>query len=130
MIEQKNTNIVAMLTSPYNFELLEKPYPIIQDEYVLVEYLYCGICGGDYSAYCGHRRTYPVSLGHEFVGKVIFVGRSVQNIKAGQYVISDFNFRCNECTYCLSKQSHLCIKNDIGHFSNRGFAKFASIHSN
>ena len=127
MIEKNN--IIAILTEPYKFELIVKNMPFVQDEYVLVEYLYCGICGGDYSAYCGYRQTYPISLGHEFIAKVISVGDSVKTIMQGQYVVSDFNFRCGSCVYCDSKQSHLCMKNDIGLFSNRGFSKYATIQT-
>lgn len=122
-------NIVAVFTEPRKVELVRDSISTLNSKFALVEYLYCGICGGDYSVYCGYRPNYPISLGHEFVARVISVGKSVTNIQPGQYVVSDFNFRCNECEYCLSNQSHLCLKNDIGLFSNRGFAKYASIHS-
>lgn len=125
----RKNNIIAILTQPYKFELIVKNTPVIEDDYVLVEYLYCGICGGDYSAYCGYRQAYPISLGHEFIAKVVSVGNSVKTIIPGQYVVSDFNFRCSNCIYCHSKQSHLCIKNNIGLFSNRGFSQYAAIHS-
>ena len=122
-------NVVAIFTEQYKIELEKAPMPVLKDGYVCVEYLYCGICGGDYSVYRGYRHSYPISLGHEFVGKVISVSPSVKNLIEGQYVVSDFNYRCNECCYCLEGKSHLCVSNDIGHFSNRGFAKYASIHS-
>jgi len=122
-------NVIALFTEPYKIELRKETIPIMPPEYVCVEYLYCGICGGDYSVYCGRRDVYPVSLGHEFVAKVIAVGNLVKDIRPGQYVISDFNYRCNECTYCKKQQSHLCQNNDIGFFSNRGFAKYANIHA-
>lgn len=124
-----NTNIIALFTEPNKVELIKNSISATQDEYVYIEYLYCGICGGDYSVYCGYRQPYPVSLGHEFVAKVISVGKSVTNIHPGQYVISDFNYRCNECYYCKTNRSHLCAKNDIGLFSNRGFARYANVHS-
>lgn len=128
-IMNNSENIIALFTEPHKVELIRDSISITQAEYVCVEYLYCGICGGDYSVYCGYRQAYPVSLGHEFVAKVVSVGRSVTNIHPEQYVVSDFNFRCNECVYCVTNQSHLCLKNDIGLFSNRGFARYANIHS-
>lgn len=124
-----NKNVIAVFTGPYKIELIEKLIPPLQDDYVFVEYLYCGICGGDYSVYCGYRKSYPISLGHEFVAKVISVGKQVSNFHPGQYVVSDFNFRCGKCVYCINDQTHLCEKNDIGCFSNRGFARTANIHS-
>lgn len=124
-----HSNVVAIFTKPYTIELQKTSMPIISEEYVCVEYLYCGICGGDHSVYCGYRNSYPVSLGHEFVGRIVSVGNAVNNLSVGQYVVSDFNYRCNKCIYCRTERSHLCINNDIGLFSNRGFAKYASIHS-
>lgn len=124
-----NENTIALFTEPFKVNLVRSPLSIPKDDYVCVEYLYCGICGGDYSVYCGYRQKFPISLGHEFVAKVVSVGKLVKNIYPGQYVVSDFNYRCNECLYCTSNQSHLCVKNDIGLFSNRGFARFANIHS-
>lgn len=124
-----NKNIIAFFTAPHRIELIEGSIPTLRDDYVLVEYIYCGICGGDYSVYRGNRQSYPVSLGHEFVAKVICVGELVTNIRRGQYVVSDFNYRCGKCIYCANDQTHLCVKNDIGYFSNRGFAKYATIHS-
>ena len=34
----------------------------LDPDYVLVKYLFCGICGGDYSTYIGRRAKYPISL--------------------------------------------------------------------
>lgn len=124
-----NENIIAMFTKPQNIELIRNSLPTTPEEYAYVEYLYCGICGGDYSVYCGYRQSYPISLGHEFVARVISVGKLVTNVHPGQYVVSDFNYRCNNCIYCTTNKSHLCLKNDIGLFSNRGFARYANIHS-
>lgn len=102
----------------------------LDSNYVFVKYLFCGICGGDYSTYIGRRKSYPYSLGHEFVAKIIRVGENVNSLSLGQYVISDFNYRCGVCDYCHSNKSHLCDKNDIHFFSNRAFAEYGMIHQN
>lgn len=107
--------------------ILELPETPEQD-YVLVQYLFCGICGGDYSTYIGRRNTYPTSLGHEFVAKVIQTGENVKNVSPGQYVISDFNYRCGKCIYCNDNKSHLCVENNIQFFSNLAFAEYGMIH--
>ena len=99
------------------------------NEFVLVKVLFCGICGGDYSCYIGRRNSYPISLGHEFVAKIIEVGNNVTEYKAGDIVVSDLNFRCGECEFCLSGKSHLCISNNIELFSNRAFYQYMIIHS-
>ena len=121
-------NIIAYFTGPQKVELIEDSMPKLQDDFVCVEFIYCGICGGDYSVYCGYRHSFPISLGHEFVAKVLSVGKEVTSIQPEQYVISDFNYRCGKCYYCQKNQTHLCEQNDIGLFSNRGFARNANIH--
>jgi len=103
-------NIVAQFLAPYKISLMESSLPPLLPEYAVIEYLYCGICGGDYSVYLGRRQAYPISLGHEFVGRIISVGKNVTNLKNGQYVISDLNYRCGECKFCKRGQSHLCEK--------------------
>lgn len=123
-------NKVYYHTAPYKveetFQLLSAP----EDEFVMVQYLFCGICGGDYSVYCGRRTEYPASLGHEFVARIVELGKNCVEYSIGEYVISDFNYRCNNCKYCKSGKSHLCVHNNIQKFSNRGFANYATIHKN
>lgn len=123
-------NIVSYLVAPYKFVNINSDLPDkIPVDYVRVKYLYCGICGGDYSRYLGYRAEYPLSLGHEFVALVLDHNCShTINYDKGDYVVSDFNYRCNECSYCQKGKSHLCIENDIGLFSNRAFSMYADIH--
>lgn len=97
-------------------------------EYVTIRFLYCGICGGDFSSYLGRRNEYPISLGHEFIAKIIKSDEDTTHLKKGDLVVSDLNYRCGDCEYCNINQSYLCDKNDLQLFSNRAFAKYASIH--
>ena len=123
-------NNIAVFTGPQTINIESKQVPDIPPDYVRIKYLYCGICGGDYSTFLGRRADYPVSLGHEFVGEIIAYGENVHDFYHGQIIISDFNFRCGKCTFCRRGQSHLCVQNDIGLFSNRGFANYGVIHTN
>lgn len=121
-------NIVYYHTAPFKIKKLTTTLKNLHDEYVRVKFLYCGICGGDYSVYLGRKNKYPVSLGHEWVAKIIQVGNSVKNFTENMYVVSDFNYRCGECYYCKNNNSHLCKDNDLNKFTNRGFALCADIH--
>ncbi|MDX6306975.1 MAG: hypothetical protein QOI06_21 [Nocardioidaceae bacterium] len=95
---------------------------------VRVRFLYCGLCGSDLSRFDGQRDiAYPVSMGHEFVGEVIDVGHDVGNLKPGDLVTSDLNYRCGQCPQCRAHRSHLCTKGRIGLFSNRGFAEYGDL---
>ena len=125
-------NIVSYLVDSYKFINVKSYLPDeIPTDYVRVKYLYCGICGGDYSRYLGYRNEYPISLGHEFVAQIIDLNcHQVLDFCKGDYVISDFNYRCGNCCYCKRGKSHLCTKNDIGLFTNRAFSLYADIHYN
>lgn len=123
-------NTVYYHTAPYKIEQSTQLLSAPESEFLMVQYLFCGICGGDYSVYCGRRTKYPVSLGHEFVAVIVESGINCTEYSVGDIVISDFNYRCNNCKYCKNGKSHLCVHNDIQKFSNRGFANYASIHKN
>lgn len=123
-------NVVSYLVAPREFANKRCDLPEeIPHNYVRVKYLYCGICGGDYSRYLGYRTEYPISLGHEFVAQVVNINRETSlTYKMGDFVVSDFNYRCMMCPYCQNQKTHLCVKNDIGKFTNRAFALYADIH--
>lgn len=123
-------NTVYYHTAPYKIEQSTQLLSTPESEFLMVQYLFCGICGGDYSVYCGRRTDYPISLGHEFVAVIVELGINCTEYSIGDFVISDFNYRCNNCKYCKSGKSHLCIQNNIQKFSNRGFANYATIHKN
>ncbi|WP_286335465.1 zinc-dependent alcohol dehydrogenase [Bacteroides caecimuris] len=117
-----------LLTSTGSFQLIERDLPNELPEHsVLLRIEYCGICGGDYSCYLGRRPEYPKSLGHEFVGTVLSMGGGVQAFQVGDFVISDLNYRCGKCSYCLTGNSHLCVSNNIERFSNRAFFQYMVI---
>lgn len=124
-------NTTYFLTAPYTFQKRETILPEPEKDFVTVKFLYCGVCGSDYSKYIGRRDDkYPISLGHEFVAQVVSVGNDVTEIAENDFVVSDLNFRCNECDFCKDKKSHLCLQNGIGKFSNRAFSNYANIHKN
>lgn len=122
-------NYGFILTKEKNFVKVRRTLSSIpKKDYVLLKILYCGICGGDYSCYIGRRNEYPKSLGHEFVGEIIAIGENVLDLNIGDIVISDLNFRCETCDFCLTNRSHLCVHNNDEHFSNRAFFQYVSIN--
>lgn len=123
-------NIVSYLVSPHKFINVTCKLPDeVPINYVRVRYEYCGICGGDYSRFLGYRNDYPVSLGHEFVAKVVDLNSNVPiDYAIGDYVVSDFNYRCMKCAFCQCKKTHLCLDNDAMFFTNRAFSQYADIY--
>lgn len=124
------SNIVSYLIQPHKFINIRSYLPdSIPVEYVRIKYLYCGICGGDYSRYLGYRTEYPISLGHEFVAQILdYNGLQSTDFKKGDYVVSDFNYRCNNCSYCQKGKTHLCMQNNMELFTNRAFSLYADVH--
>jgi len=120
-------NIVYLHTGPKHIELVESDLAAPLPGYTQIEYLYCGICGSDYSIYIGRRNEYPISLGHEFVARVLHCSNDSGELSQGCLVVSDLNFRCGNCKLCTQGKSHLCEHNDCGLFTNRGFARYANI---
>src|SRR5436190_19607553 len=102
---------------------------------VEVEVAFCGVCGSDV-AECAHgpfairRRPHPLSgqappltLGHEFSGRVVGVGEGVEAIRIGDRVAADACWRCGECRACRTGRYNLCAESgSIGLCSDGAFA--------
>src|SRR5882672_12259977 len=43
----------------------------------------------------------PVTLGHEFTGRVVAVGPAVEGLTVGDRVVSGAGISCGRCTQCL-----------------------------
>jgi (R,R)-butanediol dehydrogenase/meso-butanediol dehydrogenase/diacetyl reductase len=86
----------------------------------LVEVSFCGICGTDLGEYVGgplmirerpHPLTQaapPVTLGHEFSGRIAALGPEVTGHEVGQRVTVDPCWRCGHCFWCRRGDYHIC----------------------
>ncbi|RYL87805.1 zinc-binding dehydrogenase [Sporolactobacillus sp. THM19-2] len=108
--------------------LKDVPEPEVYGDRVKIEVAYTGICGSDIHTFKGEYKnpTTPVTLGHEFSGKVVEVGPDVKNIKVGDRVTSETTFEtCEKCRYCEEKDYNLCShRRGIGTQANGSFAKY------
>ncbi|SDK31223.1 2-desacetyl-2-hydroxyethyl bacteriochlorophyllide A dehydrogenase [Agrobacterium fabrum] len=99
------------ITQNHQISVIETTVPVVADDEVLVKPTCCGICGTDLHilkhGFVG--TNYPVIPGHEFAGHVVAVGRSVRNMKAGDFVAVDPNVVCGECRWCQSARPNLCV---------------------
>jgi (R,R)-butanediol dehydrogenase/meso-butanediol dehydrogenase/diacetyl reductase len=89
---------------------------------VLVEVLWCGICGTDLHEYMVGPIVTPVSphpltgvtipqtLGHEFSARVVEVGTDVTDVKVGDRVSIMPAIVCGRCHWCRRGLGHLCVK--------------------
>ena len=88
---------------PYKVRVENKPDPRIEhpnDAIVRVER--AAICGSDLHLYHGMIPDTRVghTFGHEFIGSVVDVGSSVQNLSVGDRVMVPFNIACGTCFFC------------------------------
>ncbi|KJS46771.1 MAG: L-threonine 3-dehydrogenase, partial [Peptococcaceae bacterium BRH_c23] len=92
---------------------LEKvPVPQIGRNDVLVKIKKTSICGTDVHIYnwdSWSQKTIPVpiTIGHEFVGKIADVGDNVLGLKIGERVSGEGHLVCGACRNCLAGKRHL-----------------------
>ncbi|MFC7321756.1 zinc-binding dehydrogenase [Halobacillus campisalis] len=110
-----------------NLEVQEKEIPTTGPDQVKIEVKYAGVCGSDIHTYEGHYKVAaPVTLGHEFSGEVVEIGKGVTEFKVGDRVTSETTFYiCGECEYCRSGDYNLCnYRKGLGTQQDGGFAKY------
>ena len=95
---------------------------IKEKDEVLVEVLWCGICGTDLHEYMvgpivtpvtPHPLTgvtLPQTLGHEFSARVVEAGSEVTDVKVGDRVAIMPAIVCGRCDFCRRGLGHLCIR--------------------
>ena len=94
-------------------QLVDDPTPGADDLVVDVERV--GICGTDVELYSGEMAyldqgitTFPIRLGHEWVGTVSAVGSAAHEHWIGTRVTGDTMLGCGHCRYCLGGHQHVC----------------------
>lgn len=98
--------------------LLDLPIPKIGGKDLLIRIEKTAICGTDVHLYLWDEwaaKTLPVPsiIGHEFVGKVVEVGKEVKNFKKGDRVSGEGHLTCGTCCECLIGNKVLC-PNTVG----------------
>jgi threonine 3-dehydrogenase len=93
--------------------LEEIPEPEIGINDVLIRVRYTGICGTDVHIYewddwAQKTIHVPLTIGHEFVGKIVAVGSNVSDFYPGDIVSGEGHVVCGRCRNCLAGRRHLC----------------------
>ena len=86
------------------------PDPKIEDPRdVIVQITTTAICGSDLHLFDGYMPAMEEGdiLGHEPMGKVVEVGKSVKNLQVGDRVVVPFTIACGECFFC-EKELYSC----------------------
>ncbi|CAO2654538.1 Nn.00g112710.m01.CDS01 [Neocucurbitaria sp. VM-36] len=97
------------------------PQPTPTSNQVLVDIEWCGICGSDLHEYLKGpliipakekpheftQETLPVTLGHEFCGKIRWVPAG-SKLQVGQPVMVDPRLYCTSCLQCTNARTNMC----------------------
>lgn len=106
-----------------------EPGPLSPNE-VLIDVAAVGICGSDLhvdewtQGYEFMERLLPVTLGHEFSGRVAAIGSHVTSVAVGQRVVVWPSAPCATCEHCKAGASQNCSdKRTIGLQRDGAFAR-------
>jgi len=128
MAKTMKAAVVRELGKPLAIE--EVPVPQPRDDQILVRLSATGICHTDLHAANGDwpvKPKPPFIPGHEGVGTVVSMGRSVRNVKEGDRVgIPWLHTACGYCVYCRTGWETLCGSQlNTGYSINGSFAEYA-----
>lgn len=111
--------------------LREVEVPAVENDEVLIEVAFSGICGSELSGFLGQNslRTPPLIFGHEFSGTVAAVGANVANVTVGNRVTANPLVTCGQCLYCKSGRQQLCTNRKLLSAALPGSnAEFVKVH--
>jgi len=128
MAKTMKAAVVRELGKPLAIE--EVPVPQPRDDQILVRLSATGICHTDLHAANGDwpvKPKPPFIPGHEGVGTVVSMGRSVRNVKEGDRVgIPWLHTACGYCAHCRTGWETLCGSQlNTGYSINGSFAEYA-----
>jgi threonine dehydrogenase-like Zn-dependent dehydrogenase len=92
-------------------ETIDVPDPkILSQGDCIVKVTSTAICGSDlhlYNAFIPFLEPGDI-MGHEFMGEVVEVGKSVKNVKVGDRVVVPFPIACGACAACKAGLTSVC----------------------
>ncbi len=113
--------------------LEEVPTPDFGINDVLIQVLRTGICGTDLHIYAWDawaQKTIPVpmTVGHEFVGRIVEIGTNVSDFSPGDIVSGEGHLVCGRCRHCMAGRRHLCAHTQgVGVNRPGAFADYISL---
>lgn len=104
---------VMRITTPRQFDYVERVKPTPGAGEVLIRVAYIGLCGSDLSTWRGLNPlvSYPRIPGHEVSGTVVDIGQGVSTAHAGDQVLVIPYTACNACSACRVGRFNCCRHN-------------------
>ncbi len=102
--------LAARYLGPHRIEAAEVPIPEIGQEEALIRVDACGFCGSDIGIVSGvhPRAKEPLTVGHEFCGKIAAIKSAQQQFQAGDFVTFNPLISCGKCFVCRNGNPHVC----------------------
>lgn len=113
--------------------LEEAAEPEVKHNEVLIKIMKTAICGTDLHIYNWDdwaQKTIhtPMTIGHEFVGRVEKLGENVADVSVGDLVSGEGHIVCGKCRNCLAGRRHLCRDTSgVGVNRDGAFAEYVKI---
>lgn len=107
--------------------------PQVGDNDVLIKIKKTAICGTDVHIYNWDdwaQKNVPLGMqvGHEFVGEIVEIGRSVTDFMVGERISGEGHLVCGHCRNCSGGRRHLCPHTKgVGVNRPGAFAEFLAI---
>ncbi len=114
-------------------KVIKKVPEDLKPDEVLIKVLATSICGTDVHIYKWDRWSQgrinpPITVGHEFSGRVIKVGEQVTKVKVGDIVSAETHIVCGTCEFCQRGEYHICENTKIIGVDTDGcFAEYAKM---
>lgn len=104
-----------MLYGPRDIRFEDRPEPrLIKPTDAILRLSATCICGSDLWPYRGIAEvSQPTPMGHEYCGIVEEVGKEVNNIKPGQFVVGSFATSDNTCVICRDGYQSSCRQREF-----------------
>ncbi|WP_405149804.1 alcohol dehydrogenase catalytic domain-containing protein [Sphaerisporangium sp. NBC_01403] len=103
-------------TGPHpGVEVADVPEPTPGPGEVLIEVESASVCGTDYTladwttGAAAWGSTFPLTMGHEYCGRVVALGEGVDTIGIGQRIAGESHVWCGSCPACLRDARHNCL---------------------
>lgn len=104
-----------VITMPGHAEVQDVPAPEARPGEVVVRVARAGICGTDMEFFSGEMQylhdgfaSFPMRIGHEWMGTVTAVGDAADPSWLGRRVTGDTMLGCGACRRCMSGRQHVC----------------------
>lgn len=109
---------ITNITGTPTLNLVDRPEPeLTAEDEVKIRILRVGICGTDREEAAGGRSKPPAGqkelvIGHEMVGKVVEIGKSVSRVGVGDLAVFTVRRGCGKCLPCLMNRPDMCQTGD------------------